>query len=435
MKKKIILSLLISAQLLLADTLDKQYEKALTAYKTKDFSTSYEILSKLYLTKLSDIDLSYQLGRSAYETGHYAIALAAFERVDMLDEGNIRNKLEMARTYFMLKMYEEAELGFKEVLQNQSIPQNVRTNIELYLAKVSKVQQKSFTYATLGIDYVYDSNINFASLNSTYQVGGVDLPTDDERQGSAFQIAGDITNIYDIGAKNGFAIKNKASIYIKHHNNSENSDYNIGYFVYNPSVLYKETKFTAELEGGFSVLSLGSKKYLQSLSISPKFDWNHSTTLKSLTYFKYASKDYQQNLQKGLDANHYELSYALQKILTPRSYVQAKVIGMKEKKKHGQRVDVDFNEYKLDLNYANQFNSTFGLELFGEYRQRDYKDHNNLFGNKREDKGKSASITLNTQITDSFRFRVKALYNKVNSNQSVYSYDKNTLSVGFVKTF
>jgi len=434
-KKKILLSVLISTQLLVAGTLDDQYEKALIAYKKKDFTTSYEMLSKLYLTKLSDVDLSYQLGRSAYETGHYETALAAFERVDMLDEGNIRNKLEMARTYFMLKMYEDAEVRFQEVLQSQSIPQNVRTNIELYLSKVSKVQQKSFTYATLGVDYIYDSNINFASLNSTYQVGGVDLPTADEKHGSALQVFGDITNIYDIGDKNGYAIKNKLSVYIKHHNNHENSDYNIGYLEYNPSILYKTTKYTAELEGGFSILSLGSKKYLQSLSISPKFDWNHSTTLKSLTYFKYASKSYQQNLQKDLDANHYELSYALQKILTPRSYIQAKIIGIKEKKKHGQRVDVDFNEYKLNLNYANQFNTTFGLALFGEYRQRDYKDTNNLFGNKRKDKGTSASIVLNTTITDSFRFRVKALYNKVNSNQGVYSYDKTTLSAGFVKTF
>jgi len=436
---KILIAILVTTlglQLQAAPTLEADYQKALTAYKSKDFTTSYEILSKLYLSRLSDASLSYQLGRSAYETGHYSTALAAFERVEMLDGGNIKNKLEMARTYFMLKMYEESESAFKEVLQNQSIPDNVRTNIELYLARSSKVQQKSFTYATLGVDFVYDSNINFGSLNSSYQVGGNILPSEDERDGGAYQVYGDITNIYDIGDKNGFAIKNKLSIYGKKHSNSDNDDYDIGYLLYNPSLLYKETKYTAELELGIDTLSLGESSYMQTMSISPKIEWNHTPTVKSLAYFKYADKDYNNNRDRDLDANHYELSYALQNILTPRSYIQAKVIGMMERRHHGNRVDVEFDEYKIDINYANQFNATYGLELFGEWRERNYQDSSLLFNNsKREDDGGTVSATLNIEIMKTFDFRLKYLYNKVYSNQGIYSYDKNSVTAGFVKTF
>jgi hypothetical protein len=32
-------------------------------------------------------------------------------------------------------------------------------------------------------------------------------------------------------------------------------------------------------------------------------------------------------------------------------------------------------------------------------------------------------------------FRAKAQYSRVNSNQEIYSYDKKTLTIGFVKTF
>ena len=90
--KKLLVSIFIltlTCSLLVGDELDKQYETALNEYKSGDFKASYEILSKLYMDNLSDADLNFHLGRSAYETGHYEMALAAFERVEMLDEGNL----------------------------------------------------------------------------------------------------------------------------------------------------------------------------------------------------------------------------------------------------------------------------------------------------------------------------------------------------------
>ncbi|WP_294961034.1 hypothetical protein [Sulfurimonas sp.] len=74
---------------------DLQYKEAVKSYKEKDFKNSYEIFSKIYLSKLSDVNLNFYFGRSAFETGNYEAALAAFERVEMLDSTNINNKLQM----------------------------------------------------------------------------------------------------------------------------------------------------------------------------------------------------------------------------------------------------------------------------------------------------------------------------------------------------
>lgn len=80
------------------ESLQREYKVAVQSYKAHDFSTSYKLLSKLYITRLSDANLNFYLGRSAYETGHYEMALAAFERVQMLEPSNLRNRLEMGRT-------------------------------------------------------------------------------------------------------------------------------------------------------------------------------------------------------------------------------------------------------------------------------------------------------------------------------------------------
>lgn len=413
--------------------INSQYNQAIKSYKAKDFKNSYEILSKLYLTKLSDAKLNFYLGRSAYETGNYEVALAAFERVDMLDSGNLRNKLEMARTYFMLKMYEEAELAFKEVLDNPNIPQNVRTNIELYLSKVTKVQEKSFTYATLNVDWIYDSNVNYGSLDSEYNVNIGTLPAEPEQSDGAFQVYADIVNIYDIGSKNGFAIKNNLKVYLKDYQDLD--AYDVQYIAYTPSILYKQTKYLAELVVGFDTLKIGSTRYLNTISITPRVEYSHSNTLRSMAHLKYQKKDFSGDTRQDLNSNHYELAYSLQSILSPRSYIQGNLTGIAERKKQGTRDDVDYNEYRFNVVYVNQFTTVYGSELFGEYRKRDYSDYSTLFGSTRADNGVNVAATINAKILETLRFHLKGTYNRVESNQARYAYQKYTVTLGINKTF
>lgn len=431
--KKIIMFMLLFPLYLLALDINQTYLDAMKAYNEKDFQTSYTLLSKLYLTNLSDEKLNFSLGMSAYETGHYEMALASFERVEMLSPNNLRNKLEKARTYFMLKMYEEAELSFREVLDNPLIPKNVRTNIELYLAKVSGAQKKSFTYATINLDWIYDSNVNYGSLNDTYNIGAASFPTADERSDTALQFSADIVNIYDIGAANGFALKNRGSLYLKDYN-KENS-YDIVYLAYTPSLIYKYTKYTAEMIFGLDTMSLAKTSYLNTLYLMPRFEYAHSNTLRSIAYFKYQRKSFQQSAQFDLDANHYELSYGLQNILSPRSYVQANITALEEKKRQGTRIDVDYQEYKLDAVYSNQLTPTYGVELYGEIKKKNYDDYSSLFNSTRDDTSKTISASISAKMLQTLRVHVKALYSRVDSNQNVFSYQKNTISLGVTKTF
>jgi len=431
----VILTLLFSAYVFANETptVEFQYAKAIKYYKEKDFQSSYELLSKLYLTKLSDAKLNFYLGRSAFETGHYEIALAAFERVEMLDSGNLRNKLEMARTYYMLKMYEDSELKFKEILQNPNIPQNVRTNIELYLSKVTKVQEKSFTYFSADIDLLYDSNVNYGSLDSMYNIGIGTIPAEPVQSDMAMQLYGDVVNLYDIGDKNSFVIKNKLKAYLKYY--TDLSDYNIQYISYTPSLLYRDTRYLAEFVLGYDILNLGSTDYLHTISIIPRFEYSHTKTLRSIFHLKYQTKNFRQASEADLDSRHYELAYSLQTILSPRSYVQGNIILMQEKKVQGTRDDVDYSEYRLSVTYANQFTSAFGGEFFGEYRGRAYDDYSTLFASTRKDDGIMIAATINYKIYDSLLAHFKTDYNRVDSNQARYAYDKYTVTLGINKTF
>ncbi|MFT7005021.1 MAG: hypothetical protein ACJAWW_002387 [Sulfurimonas sp.] len=436
MKKIVILIALLSA--ILSGTqseveLDSQYKEALKSYKAKDFKNSYKILSKIYLSKLSDSKVNFFLGRSAFETGHYEMALAAFERVEMLDPANLANKVQMARTYFMLKMYEDSELAFEEVLENPNIPENLKTNIELYLSKVKKVQQKSFTYATINIDWIYDSNVNYGSLGGEYDTNYGAFPSN-ESSDRATQVYADLINIYDIGGKNAFAVKNRAKVYLKDY--QKMNAYDVQYLAYTPSLLYKQTKFLGELTLDLNLLSVGKEEYLRTFSLSPRLEFNHTTALKSMTHLKYQRKFFTRDSDYDLNSDHYELEYALQSILSPRSYIRGKLKATTERKHHGSRIDVDYDEYRAGIVYAKQFTGTYGAEVSAEYRRRAYRDSaTTVYSNKREDNAGATALTLNAKILKTLRFHVKGTYDRVESNQDVFTYQKYTLSAGINKTF
>jgi len=424
---------LLGAEVNASISLDEQYKDGFSAYKSKNFKKSYDIFSKLYLTKLSDAKLNFYFGRSAYETGHYEIALAAFERVEMLDSGNLRNKLEMARTYFMLKMYEDSRLAFEDVLKNPNIPQNIRTNLELYLSRVKSVQQKSFTYAIINIDWMYDSNVNYGSLESQYNISIGTLPSAPEQADRALQVYADVVNVYDLGQKGGFALKNRAKLFLKDY--KKLNAYDVQYIAYEPSLLYKESRYLGEFMIGLDLLTLGKKEYLKTVSFSPKFEYSHTNTLRSLTYIKYQKKYFTQQIDYDLNSDHYELAYGLQDILSPRSYVQMNLVGIREKKVRGKRIDVDYDEYRINLSYANQFNAVYGGDIFAQYRKRDYEDRSALFGSIRSDDGYRVAVGVNARVIKTLRLHLKGTYDRVESNQERFAYQKYTVLIGINKTF
>ena len=434
MKILIVLAIIFQIHILSAQEIDKNadYNTGLEYYNAKDFKGSYDIFSKIYLTKLADIKFNFYFGRSAYETGHYEIALAAFERVEMLDSGNLRNKLELARTYFMLKMYEDSTNSYKEVLANPNIPENVRINIELALSRASKVQQKSFTYARITANYIYDSNINYASI------GGYDtetfghLPGRDRISDTALELAANITNIYDIGEKSGFAIKNSFSFSQKDYNSY--NDYDLQYFSYNPSLIYQETLYTVELVFGLETVQLARKKWETDFSFMPKLQYNHSTTLSSTIYFKYKKSNYKDS-KEYLDAKRYEYSYGLQDILSPRSYVQGNVYYIKQDSVRGTDTLVNYKEYKTNVIYVNQLTSTYGIDLFGQMKSRKYADKSVIFGNQRSDVGFLGSAGLSVKLMPTLTFKLKTSYEHVDSNQDAFTWQKFTASAGLIKTF
>ncbi len=433
--KILILLLLFSFALLSnqnSSTKETLLNEAIIAYKAKKFYKSYEILSTIYLENLSSIQFNFMYGRSAFESGNYETALAAFERVEMQDPFNVRNKLEIARTYYMLSMYEDSQNSFNDVLKNKDIPEEIKINIEHSLSRVSKLQQQSFTTVTMAFDILYDSNLNYGSIDD-YQYGGNTLSKIDTISDYASQIYIDITNITDFGNKHGFAFKQNLSIYKKNYFNEYS--YDMLYLSYNMSLLYRETHFYTELLTGMDTIFLSDNQYFNSLYIMPQLTLNHSSTLKSIAQVKYQMKFFVQDAQHNLDAKKLEFSYGLQKILSPHSYIQGNILAIKEKNIRADNIYVDLSEYKMNMTYVNQFTSKYSLNAYGEVRNRKYQHYSQGFQSIREDMGGIINLSGAINIIPTLQFKVKTTFEYVNSNQDRFSYSKQLATIGLIKIF
>lgn len=412
--------------------LDDAYKLGLKYYNQDNYTASYNIFKEIFLKKLSDSTFNYYFGKSAYELGNYEVALAAFERVDMLDDTNIFNSIYMARTYAKLRMYEDASLIYISLLSNPNLPHNVKKNIELSLSHISQVQQKMYTYASIRADILYDSNINYGSIND-YEFLGLTLNRIEEISATALQVNANITNIYDLGQKNGFALRNSLSISSKDY--KDYKSYDLLYFNYQASLFYHETFYNIALNLAIDSLHLADKELFKSYALNPTFAYSHSPLLQSNFALKYQHKFFDNPSQKDLDSHRYEFTYGLQKLTSPQSYFKASATYISERKVRGTNIYVNYNEFKLNANYFKQFSSSYTFGGYIQYRNKQYKDFSSGFNSTRKDFIYLGNISLTMKMTESVKLYMNTSHEYVKSNQDRFTYKKTTLATGVIKTF
>ena len=136
-----------------------------------------------------------------------------------------------------------------------------------------------------------------------------------------------------------------------------------------------------------------------------------------------------------MDAKKIEFLYGLQKTLSPHSYILGNALAIKEQKVREDNIYVNFNEYKINTTYVNQFSSTYSFNFYAEIRNRKYEDYSQGFQSTRDDIGGMTNIGATINILPTFQFKLKTTFEYVDSNQDRFSYSKQLATIGLVKNF
>lgn len=362
------------------------------------------------------------------------MALAAFERVSMLDPNNVRNALELAKAQFHVGLFSESEEGFRNILQNPGLPKNVRLNVEYFLSAIAKKQERSFFYTNVKAGFLYDSNVNFGSSEDTYTLPIFGTFTSTEPvSDSAQEESLSFTHLYDFGAQGGAVVRNQVNIYNRSYNHEHN--YNIVALSYNPALVYNDQQSSYELIGGFDRLLLGGDSYYSSYSIQPKWTYNYIPSLRQILALKLGRKSYFKSGDSGLNSRTLEGSGALEYYLSPSSSLRGDLIASRQIRNEGDRIDVNYNEIGTNILYTNQLVPTTIVQANVSMKKRFYDDYSTLFQSYRTDKTLYGSLNIIQRLSNTVSLELIGNYNRTHSTLSVYSFDKYTLSMGLSARF
>lgn len=416
---------------------EQQFQEAYSYYKKGDFKQATDAFKKLFFIAMDDERVNFYLGRSALETGDFDTAIAAFERVLILKPDHARSRLELGRAYYGMKMYDQAELEFNKVLMNP-IPPEVREAVERYLALIIQGKKKNYLSGMIALGYQNDSNVNNGNDYKILALSSDDINPEASDSSNTETLT--LRHIYDFFDKGGFFWQTDGLVYAQ--NYSEYDDLNLIYSSISTGPGLKYDSFAVNLVGGLDHLTFGGENYVDVTHVSLKMQFPSGDQLLSLGLKKLERKNLlKENEQK--DSDGYEFNVDMQQAFSSTSTVfNIGFTAATERKKTGERVDVDFDEAGLKAGVFQQFGRSFFVNLSAQIKARKYVDEFSevvAIGEykkvERSDTYQNVAASFSYKFLESYTASLNASQTSNVSTYELYNYNKNTVGLTLAMQF
>lgn len=423
----------LTSTFLLAGTVpnERVLQEAKKSFEAKEFEKAYSFFEALSSEMATSAEVQFYLGLTAMELQKYDEALAAFDRVLMLDPNHMRTKLEIARVYYISGQYEQASVEVKSIL-NENLPFDVKKNVETFKTVLEEKLKKEAWLATVSIGMMYDSNSN---NTGTSQFNYLTLPISGGQAKSdtyIYTTAG-LTHIYDIGERGDWFLESNGLFYLKM--NRHITDNNLALFSLNTKPYWSEGAYRIGFPISFDRVYLAGEGYGKILQGGIEGSYlidEKSVLLAALTLKRnYYSNDDTQDATANVWSLTYKRSFGNDPILVSigTSYENSdKVRGS------GLNVTADTWTHKIEA--SKELMAGVLGSLGYSYEHKDYAIEDAGFANPhRKDKESTYSAGLSYMINKTSSVNAMLSYAKQDSTQEPYDYNKKTIGINYLKSF
>lgn len=435
MKRIVILSILASSLIFAQESIEDIKLKGLEFYKSNNYQLAIDEFSKIKdYNQSSSID--FYLARSYYETAQYEKALAIFERIQINEPENKRVKLEIAQTYLMLDSYETAKIGFQELLDDSSIPDVVKSNIETRLKQIDEKSTKHSFASTFLFGWGQDSNINNTTSSNNFNInvanlGLINVNSPDKVKSTFYETALLFNHMYNYDDTLSF--RNGLTFY-KQDFTKDNSK-QLDVISLNTSSILKDGDLAYIATLGLDNVLYGDNHYMNDYSFSPKISYVIDPSLIYETNLKFLNKKFVNVEDEGNNSWVYEYQ---NRLLTQTQNFGIFDLGLvfgKENPEKKIRYDVSKDYVSLLFGNTYQINDDYTLGSNVSFTNNNYKDLNPSFNDKRKDD--IYNFMLNLSYAYSKDMTIALIYNYVNqnSNQTPTDYDKDIIKTSIYYSF
>ena len=181
----------------------------------KDLQMLYEGAFAVMLADPGDLDKSFRFASLAVRVGDLEGAVAALERMLLINANLPRVRLELGVLYYRLGSYEAARTYLLGALQSQQMPPEVRRRAQRFLALIDQQMARTRFSATLLTGIRWQSNANAAPTGDV-KVGGFDADLDgDSAAASDFNAfaAAAFSHLWDFGWQGGEHLDTRLNLY------------------------------------------------------------------------------------------------------------------------------------------------------------------------------------------------------------------------------
>ena len=409
------------------------YNVALKNFRAKKYEKAYEQFNSLFLTNMGDVLTNFYLGRSAYELGKYEFALSAYDRILIVQPENTRVRLEMAQTYFKMKLYTQAISEFNLVLEDKKIPSNVRKNVEAKIKYMQNLQKKHYVNATAIAGILYDSNINSTPTTGVFDIYNPTVDSivtvtnnDKEESSTIYQAVGQINHIYKYS--DNFILNSSATALLMKYINHKEKDIQALSLSVTPTILQK--KYKVSLPILFDKINLGHESYQNNIYFNPNYSRILSDTMLYTTGVKVGRVTFVKD--KDRDVNLYEWQNSLRVVSQKYGLFTFGLDLGKEVEVRSVRTDVDHKYFNTYFNNSYELSQNYTLQTAINYKEYNYSDVDVNFQSKKKDKKTDISMSILRPLGKEFVLNIGGTYTDKNSNHASSEYDKYVIKANLI---
>ena len=413
-----------------------EFETAKSLYDQGRFNQAYAAFEQLWQKATSSWVVNFYLARCALEIKRYDDAMAAFDRVLILNSSHTRTRLELARLYYEIGEFEMANNELDIALQ-APLPEPVKNNVLALKAKMSREQVRHSHAVTLVLGLNYDSNAsNDIGGGNSFELPGfnnIELAGNDEVEDFGFGQTLVYNHGYDFGERGGWALSNQVVGFNKL--NNEVSANNVLYLAASSAPTYVHDIYKVSFPFEFDKVYLDNEAYMSTLGFGANLSQIVSPTQTIQAGYKLKNMRYDGNKDLNALANVYSLGYR-QAFAEKTLVFGAQLIYEARQQNSSAATDpASLNEVLLKVDASKTLSAKWRLNGAISYRTTNYIEVDTLFANKRSDQvtkldfGAAYLLDAKSSVSGGLSHAMH------DSNQGSYEYQKTLVSFNYVKSF
>lgn len=415
-----------------------QFSQAVTLFDAKEYTQAYPLLVALFDKKTDDEKINFYLGRCATELKLYDQAVLAFERVLMMNPDHVRSHLEMGRIFFEQGQNDDAQMEFETVLEKNP-PVVVRNQVLSLLAEIENSKKKHFISGAFIAGVMMDSNVKNDIGLTTYVPPVIGLQLNGNKPVYDMAFTETLALNHQYKTKSPYSWQNSLVIFNQGYERTPAS--NVLFMQASSGLGYKSGKIdlllspvVEKLKYGFGLADMmAAVGFNQKLTygLSERVLINQTASLKR--QFFYSSNSLMgSNLVDGTLGMKYKLS--------DNGKIAGVTVGGSRAMKINDdpsiaRTDVTQTTKFIRFEYSMPFEKYF--DFSGAYTMKtiNYQDVDQSFGDTRGDFQRALNVTLVRPIAGSWVASLAANRIWNTSNFATGVYQKDTLTLSFIKGF